>query len=243
MVGDWENVKNKTDPENGPPAVKPLEPERKRNWKQDIIKGILFLLAVIYILLSYWHAPILTRVGRFLILEHPPLKSDLIVCLAGANIERGLAGADAYQRELAPHIFIAVEEPPDSYELLKGKGLDYPRNVDLQVKLLTGLGVPQSAILISDRPVNSTIEEAAVIREVVVEKGYKSIIVITSPTHTRRAWLTFRKVFEKNDVRILMLSTPYSKFNPEDWWKKRRYVRAVIIEYQKLIFYFLRYFL
>ena len=238
-----EMVNNIADPEDISPVSNLIEPERKRNWKQDLLKWILFLFAVIYVLLSYYHAPILTRVGRFLVVEHPPQKSDLIVCLAGANVERGLAVADAYQKELAPRIFIAIEELPDSYELLKEKGLEYPRGVDLLVKILMTLRVPQSAILISDGPVKSTIEEAGVIKKVVEEKGYQSILVITSPTHTRRAWLTYRKVFEKSDVRILMLSTPYSKFNPEDWWKKRRYVRAVILEYQKLIFYLLRYFL
>ena len=39
------------------------------------------------------------------------------------------------------------------------------------------------------------------------------------------------------DFRITVVPTPYSKFRAEDWWKKRRYVREVIIEYQKLIYY------
>jgi hypothetical protein len=33
------------------------------------------------------------------------------------------------------------------------------------------------------------------------------------------------------------MPTPYSKFRPEDWWKTRGYVREVIMEYQKLIYY------
>ena len=243
MVGNGEKGDNIMDQEKAPSATRPMEPERKKSWKQDAFKWLMFLLVILYVLLTYYHAPILTRVGRFLIVTHPPQKSDLIVCLAGANIERGLAAADAYQKDLAPRIFTAMEEPPDSFELLKEKGIEYPRSVDLQVRLLTELGVPQSAILISDRPAKSTIEEAEMLKEVAVEKGYTSILVITSPTHTRRALLTYKKVFEKIDVRILMYASSYSKFNPEDWWKQRRYVRAVIIEYQKLLFYFLRYYL
>ena len=241
MAEDTVNVNSKPDARDEASPFKPIEPGRKRRWRQTLLKGFVFLFAISYLVISYYRAPILTEVGRFLILEHPPQNSDLIVCLAGGNIERGLATADVYQRGLAPQIFIAREELPDSYALLKEKGIEYPRNVDLLAMVLTRLGVPKSAILMGDRPVKSTIEEASLIREVVKKRGYQSILIITSPTHTKRAWLTFRKVFEKMDVRILMLGSPYSEFRPENWWKKRKYIRTLIIEYQKLIFYVLRY--
>ncbi len=220
---------------------KPIEPERKRMGKAWVLKWLFFLLAIFYVILSYYHAPILTGLGRYLIVEHPPQKSDLIVCLAGANVDRGLAVADAYGKGLAPRIFVAREVPPDGYELLEERGVNYPQSVDLMRMLLEGLGIPRSAFLTSDRPSKSTFEEANLVKDVVMKNGYSSIIVITTPYHSRRAWLTFRKVFEENDVRLLMLPSPYSDFNPTDWWKKRRYLREVIIEYQKLIYYALKY--
>ena len=70
--------------------------------------------------------------------------------------------------------------------------------------------------------------------------GYSSLILITSPTHTRRVWLTFKKVFEGEDIRLHVVPTPYSRFRAEDWWKSRKYTREVILEYQKLIFYVLK---
>jgi uncharacterized SAM-binding protein YcdF (DUF218 family) len=91
--------------------------------------------------------------------------------------------------------------------------------------------------------VNSTFDEAEYIRDLIAERRNKSIILITSPVHSRRAWLTFKKVFEETDVRILVLPSSYSEFNPEDWWTQRKYVREVIIEYQKLIYYAFKYFL
>ncbi|MBW1805874.1 MAG: YdcF family protein [Deltaproteobacteria bacterium] len=221
----------------------PIEAEGKLITKQNILRWFIFLLFIIYLLLSFLHVPILTRLGRYLILEHPPQKSDLIVCLAGGNIERGLAAADAYRDGLAPQIFIAREELPDSYELLKERGIKYPESIDLMIILLKESGVPESAILTSDAQVKSTIEEATLVREEVEKRGFKSLIILTSPTHSRRAWFTYRKVFEDSDVRILALPSKYSKFKPEDWWKRRRYVRDVIIEYQKLIFYAFKYLL
>ena len=220
---------------------KPIEPERKKTGRASLLKWLFFLFAIIYILLSYYHAPILMRLGRYLIVEHPAQKSDLIICLAGGNVDRGLAVADAYQKGLAPRIFMAREEPPDGYALLREKGASYPEGVDLMLTLLEDLGVPKSAFLTSDRPVKSTFEEAEIVKDLVKNGKFRSLILITSPTHSRRAWLTFRKVLEKNDVRLLVLPSPYSEFRPEDWWKKRRYLREVIIEYEKLVYYTLKY--
>ena len=221
--------------------MKPLEPEGKKLGTVTFFKWLFFLLIIIYILLSQYHGPILTALGRYLVLEHPPQKSDLIVCLAGGNVERGLATADAYHNGLAPQIFIAREELPDGYEMLKERGVEYPETIDLVTHIFRQLGVPGSAIFQSEGPVKSTFEEAGVVRDFVKKGELGSLILITSPTHSRRAWLTYKKVFEDTDVRILMRPSAYSEFRPGDWWKRRRYVRAVIIEYQKLIFYRLKY--
>jgi uncharacterized SAM-binding protein YcdF (DUF218 family) len=241
MADDLENENRADYQEGGYQDSKPIEPERKRMGRTWMLKWLFFLLAIVYVLFSYYHVPILTGLGRYLIVEHTPQKSDLIVCLAGGNVERGLAVADAYQRGLAPRIFMAREVPPDGYALLKERGVHYPESVDLMRMLLEELGVPESAFFTSERSSKSTFEEAQLVRDLVMNSDYNSLIVITTPYHCRRAWLAFRKVFEEDDVRILMLPTSYSDFKPENWWKKRKYLREVIIEYQKLIYYRLKY--
>ncbi len=241
MSDDLENRNSVDYQEGGFQDPRPIDPERKRMGKTWMLKWLFFVLALIYVLLSYYHVPILMGLGRYLVVEHTPQKSDLIVCLAGGNVERGLAVADAYQRGLAPRVFMAREVPPDGYALLKERNIDYPESVDLMRMLLEELGIPESAFFTSDRASKSTFEEAHLVRDLVMNSDYNSLILITTPYHSRRAWLTFRKVFEKDDLRILMLPSSYSDFRPEDWWKKRRYLREVIIEYQKLIYYRLKY--
>jgi len=243
MFEDYENQDSKMHQADPISEMEPIELEGKGITKLHILKWLFFLFFIIYILLSYYHAPILTRIGRYLIVEHPPEKSDLIVCLAGGNIERGLATADAYKEGLAPRIYISREEVPDGYDLLEETGLKYPKQVDLLTMLLKESGVPESAILTGESTVKSTMEEAQAVRKEVGKRELQSIIIITSPTHTRRTWLTYRHVFEDSNVRILVMSSKYSKFRPEDWWEKRRYIREVIIEYEKLIYYTLKYFL
>src|SRR4030043_173069 len=201
-----------------------------------ILKWLIFLFIIIYFLISFFHIPLLTHLGRFLVMEHPPEKSDLIVCMGGGNIERGLAAADVYKEGLAPNIYISREKLPDGYELLNEKGIEYPEEGDILKRLLLDLGVPESAIIRGDGEVDNSWDEARLIREEVEKRGFKSIIIITSPTHSRRSWLTFRKVFEGTDIRVLSLPSKYSGFAQKGWWNDRSYLRDVLIEYEKLLY-------
>ena len=88
-----------------------------------------------------------------------------------------------------------------------------------------------------------TFEEAKVVKDYVQGQGYRSIIVVTSPYHTRRTWLTFKKLFEKDGVKIMMMPSHYSGFRPDDWWKTNTGIKELIIEYQKLIYYTIKYFI
>jgi hypothetical protein len=50
-------------------------------------------------------------------------------------------------------------------------------------------------------------------------------------------------VFEKDEMVIMMMPSKYTDFRPDGWWKKGKYVNEVLIEYQKLVYYTLKYFL
>jgi len=224
--------------DRGPiPEAKPIEPESAPPTGLNFFKWVLFIGALLYIFLSYLHGPILVQLGKYLVVQHPPAKSDLIVCLAGGDVERALASADLFERGLAPRIFIAREPIPDGLETLRQKGIPYPESIDLVTMILRGLGVPESALIMGGHPVESTFEEAEEVGAFVRDKKYRSLILVTSPTHSRRAWLTFRKKIQDEEFRVTVVPTPYSKFRADDWWKTRTYVREVIVEYQKLIYY------
>lgn len=216
---------------------RPIEPQGKRFTKPTILKWVIFLVFIVYILVSYYRGPILTSFGKYLVVQDSLEKADLIVCMMGNPVERGLAAADLYEEGMAPRIFVGREELPDGIEVLKQRGVHYPETRDLLIMMLQGLGVARSDCLVSDRFMGSTFEEARVIRGIAQKEGYRSLIIVTSPHHTRRTWLIFQKVFEKDDMVIMMMPSQYTDFRPDNWWKKGKYVNEVIIEYQKLIYY------
>lgn len=218
----------------------PPRPENQGGGRGKTLRWVFFAVIILYVLLAAYHVQILKWVGEGLVVEHTPSKSDLIVCLAGRNIERGLGAADLYHKGLAPRIFIAPEEPPEGYDLVREKGIEYPRTADLMVTLLQGLDVPRSAILVGEQPSDSTVKEAEIVRGLVEREKIRSLILVTSPTHTRRVFLTFGRVLEGQKVRVQVVPTPYSDFRAENWWEQRKYVREVLLEYQKLVYYYLK---
>ncbi len=207
------------------------------------LKYLCALMIVIVFIGAVFHERVLESIGGYLVVNHSTNKADLIVCLAGGNVERGLASADLYKRGVAPYIYIAREELPDSYRLLKKMGIYYPESKDLFLMLMRQLGVPESSIIIGTHPVKSTYEEANLIKRIAEKRGFSSILIVTSPFHTRRAWWTFKRVFKGDRIKLYIMPSPYSEFKKDSWWKRRRYIRKVIIEYQKLIFYVLAYLL
>jgi uncharacterized SAM-binding protein YcdF (DUF218 family) len=222
----------------------PTDKKRKKRAPTiSAIRWVIIILVIAYFLLSSYRVPILMKLGQYLVVEHNAKKADLIVCLAGGDVDRPLATVDVYRQGLAPYIFRAQEEKPDGMDYLKRQVKDYPTDFDLFQLVMRGFDIPDNVILTSDKRVDSTIDEARLVRKVVLDRGFKSVIIVTSPIHSRRAWLTFKKVFEDDKVEIISLPSRYQLFNPQEWWKERKYAREVIIEYEKLIYYRFTYLL
>ena len=85
--------------------------------------------------------------------------------------------------------------------------------------------------------VNSTQEEASALLHCLRERGWRSIIVVTSDYHTRRAGLIWRKALQKQDRPILLwvhgVADP--EFQPRQWWRHRLYAKTWILESMKLV--------
>ena len=216
----------------------PEELDKKKKVRRfPASKVLLFIFIALYFVVTLYRIPFLVAIGKYLIVEHEPAKADVIVCLAGKNIERSLAVIDAYRKGLAPSIFIAKESKPDGFDYLKKKVRRYPDDLDLFTAIIEGFDIPGDVILSPKERVDNTLDEVRLVRKFALERGFTSLIVITSLTHSRRAWLTFRKVFKDDNITISSLPSHYQLFNPKDWWTKRKYLKEVCIEYQKLIYY------
>jgi len=227
------NEKRETEFQDG----RPIEPESRRFKGQSIVKWIIFFLFIGYMVISYYRVPLLTALGNYLILEHPLTKADLIVCTPGSPLEQSLMAAELYKRGLAPRIFIPQETPPAGIEILKRQGGLYPEKSELFIAILKSLKVPESAFMVGKHTVDSIQEEAEEIREMVMEKGFKSIIIVTSPARARRAYLIFEKVFDGEKLEIMVSPSQYSDFKADNWWKRGKYINEVVFESQAVLYH------
>lgn len=215
--------------------------KKKKVTKFAFYKVLLFIFIALYFVVTLYRIPLLTALGRYLIVEHEAEKADVIVCLAGKNVERSLAVVDAYRKGLAPYIFMAKKSKPDGFEYLTKKVRTYPADFDLFTSIMEGFQIPEKVILSPVDRVDNTLDEARLVHKFVLERGFKSLILITSLTHSRRAWLTFTKVFKDDGIKIISLPSHYQLFNPKDWWKKRKCIKDLVLEYQKVIYYKIAY--
>jgi uncharacterized SAM-binding protein YcdF (DUF218 family) len=102
-------------------------------------------------------------------------------------------------------------------------------------------GVPLERIFVAGQPVRTTYEEALVIRDFAEEHGWQDIIVITSPSHTRRARIIFRDVFFESSVTVIIQPVEEHWYTPDSWWRRESGRHETLAEYAKLILYLLGY--
>jgi uncharacterized SAM-binding protein YcdF (DUF218 family) len=105
--------------------------------------------------------------------------------------------------------------------------------------------VPADKIEIIWRPVSSTFDEAALAREYADAHRLRSILVVTSAYHSRRALWTFRRAFRGSGVAVgVEAVAPGGRRQspaPGAWWLSRLGWQMVAGEYVKLIYYRCRY--
>lgn len=177
------------------------------------------------------------RAGRYLIIDRTLQPADAVVVLAGTRVERSLEGVELYREKAAPRILLSSGRIEPAEQALRQRGLKFPREVDVLKDVMIQLGVPASAIEAFPDSVDNTAAEAAITRDIVLKRGWRRLIVVTSKYHTRRARYAFERAFSGTGVQIQVQGTRFDTARPNEWWKHRADIRFVISEYQKLLAY------
>jgi uncharacterized SAM-binding protein YcdF (DUF218 family) len=189
-------------------------------------------------LLLYVGYPFLLRgIGRYLVTEDPLEKAGAIAVLTGdGGIARTLEAIRLYQDGYAPIIILTHQLPPKGYEALARLGITVPEERDIQWMVLKAMRVPRAAVLQVKERANSTQSEMIYLTRVLEENRIQSVILVTGRSHSTRA----RKILARTSGgRIAIISRPtrYDSFEPDGWWRSRLDAREVLMEYEKLLNY------
>ncbi len=173
--------------------------------------------------------------GRLLAVEAVPCPADAGVVLAG-SFARAMYAADLYHQGLIHRVLITRPGRERGLAQLDALGVPYPRQEDVSRAVLLKKGVPDDRIEIIGEKVLSTLDEARLLAQLhIVRPEYRSLLIITSRFHVRRAAAIFLHVFQFSPhVRICVVGTPYDGFVADRWWTDRDSATQVVLETAKL---------
>ena len=203
------------------------------------MKRLLLRLAALAAVLLIIVAVAAPRLGAWLVVEDPLQKADAIFVLGGTLFERPLEAVDLYHEGWAPRLLLMRQIADDGEAELRRRGVVYQREIDVQVDVLTQLGVPRPAIEILDEQ-DSTKDEADALRAVVVANRWPRVIVVTSKQHTRRARLVMNRRVADTGTQVILRGSRYDTTDVDAWWQRRGTLRFTLFETQRLIAYWLR---
>ena len=175
----------------------------------------------------------LRLIGKCLIVADPLSSANAVVPLAGGGLERVGNAVSLFQGGYADW-FLATNPP------LSIPGVQRPYG-DLVRGEAISRGVPATRVLVISTKVETTLEEAIAIRQLIRERGWRSLIVVTDPFHTRRARLIFRQVFRGTGVDIVFRPANGHWYRANAWWQSPRGLRETALEYLKLLAHVLGY--
>jgi uncharacterized SAM-binding protein YcdF (DUF218 family) len=192
-----------------------------------IILVLAAVLATGYLLYPF----ALEGLARFLIVRDKLEPADMIVVLAGDdNGERVEEAIAIYRQGYSKKMLMTGG--PLAWRLTHAEWMK---------KHALARGIPKRAVMIEDKS-RSTLENAEFSLPLLKKQKVRSIILVTSPLHSRRA----RRVFKRSLTRegIKLISSPVylenAEFELPKWWARHEDTQVVLWEYGSFLYYLLR---
>ncbi len=198
-------------------VVKPRTKRTKWLRRAGLIGlGVLLLLGITQ---NSWLPPF----AAYLDVGEPPRKADFIVVLGGGDGNRAFSAIDLYHQGLAPMLLVSG----------LGKGLRLDRSIMAQA------GVSPSVMIINDHPY-TTWDEAQQVLGLLHAQNAHSALIVTDAYHTRRARATYEQLPASRDIDLTFVDSS-DAFVYREWWQDADGRAAVLSEYVKMVYYFVRY--
>jgi uncharacterized SAM-binding protein YcdF (DUF218 family) len=200
---------------------------RLRAQTGGIISSLLSVLFVLVFcaVLYFARGPLLRFAGESWIVEDPLDRADAIIVLSDDNFyaDRSTHAADLYRHGMAPIV------------VASGRRLrPYAGIAELMEHDLIERGVPKDKILPIAHNAENTKEEAQALAPLAFQHKWRSVIVVTSNYHTRRARYIFLHVFP-TQVQVRVSGSHDGDFDPEHWWQTRGSLKELTHEFVGMI--------
>ena len=186
-------------------SILPVQPERRPRLWVPVVGALFF--AGLFVFLN---------VGRWLVVEDPLQKSAAIAVLSGRMPSRALEAARVYKQGYATHIWLTHSTEPGA--TLEKLCVPYVGEESYDKQILIHEGVPESAIQVLEPPIVNTADEMRTIGEALRKENQRSVIIVTSQAHTRRAKALWRRL-SAQDGEAIVHGVSDDSFDPGHWWR------------------------
>ncbi|HVW84591.1 MAG TPA: YdcF family protein [Bryobacteraceae bacterium] len=161
--------------------------------------------------------------GEALVNSEPPQKADMIVVLAGDYLgNRILKGAQLARDGYAAKVLVSNGgKLYGTYESL------------LAIDFAVRHGYPREMFIPVDYPAVSTVDEARRMIPHLRTLGVHKFLLVTSPSHTARAFRIFRRAAP--DLEAHPVAAPDPRWCGGEWWRDRECEKTFALEEAKTV--------
>jgi|HubBroStandDraft_2_1064218.scaffolds.fasta_scaffold00341_10 uncharacterized SAM-binding protein YcdF (DUF218 family) len=198
---------------------------RHRRRRGIFVLTILLLLMVLGVV-------VFRNVGHWLVREDAVGKADVIVVLSGGLPFRAESAAGVFKSGYAPAVW--VSRPIGPQEELAALGIHFVGEEEYNREILVQQGVPDAAIRIFPDTIVNTQDEVGEISREMRRDGKHTVIIVTSPQHTRRVRALWKKLVG-DDPRVIVRAAWGDPFDADHWWRTTADVLAVVRESMGLL--------
>lgn len=200
------------------------------------------LLRVLVLIILIW-PPLAWLAAKSLIVRSDVPHADALVVLGGSStyLERTRRAAEIFREGRAAKVILTNDGQQGGWSEPEKRNLFF---VERAKQELERAGVPSEKIEILPKIVSSTFDEAQLIHEYATAQQVKSLLIVTSAYHSRRAMWTLQHTFAGSGITIGSepASTGQQTPSPLSWWLHPQGWRMVAGEYIKLLYYWVKYY-
>jgi len=213
------------------PTKNSLHPERS-NPPRFRKRKLLFAVLLGLVAVAAFHRQLLPIAFHWLDVGEPPQKSTAVFVLLGENDIRPFVAAALVNTGYAEEVMFAKFTPQG---LTKQERPSHEVYRDIMLKR----GVPADRIRLLNAEITNTFTETDALLDYMQDYPDATVTVVTSHYHTRRTRWSLRRQLGDHADRLRFVSAPFDDFEADDWWLHMRGFDYVMIEYIKLLGYWL----
>jgi len=211
------------------------EQRLKRLYRVARRRAALSIATILAVYLLLFQTNMVWLTARPLRVTAPTQPADAVVVFGGGMGESGLAGG-GYQERVQRAIELYRAGHASRLLFASGYMSAFPE-AEVMRDLAIDEGVPSDAIVV-DTDATNTYDGVVSSHAIAKARGWRRVLLVSSPYHMRRAVLTWHT--QAPEITVIPTPPPYSAFFDHNRGASFEQIRAIVHEYAAIVAYWWR---